>query len=61
MAHPKRNDIIAAFLDEDIDLDVICKRYHLTDKSIKGVIKELADRLNVFDGVNFIYNKIRSL
>ena len=61
VAHPKRNDIIAAFLDEDIDLDVICKRYHLTDKSIKGVIKELADRLNVFDGVNFIYNKIRSL
>lgn len=61
VAHPKKNDIIAAFLDEDIDLDVICKRYHLTDRSIKGVIKELADRLHVFDGVKFIYNKIRTL
>ena len=61
VAHLKRNDIIAAFLDEDIDLDVICKRYHLTDRSLKGVIKELADRLHVFDGAKFVYNKIRTL
>lgn len=61
VAHPKRNEIIAAFLDEDMDLDAICQHYHLTDRSLKGVVKELADRLYVFDGVKFIYNKIKSL
>lgn len=57
--YPHRDAVIAAFLDKDVRLDVISRRYGLADRSLKGVVKELADRLHVLDCVKLIYNKMR--
>ena len=59
--HPRRDEIIADFLNDNITLDKIDKRYYLVDRSIKGTIKVLALRTGLFDAVKVIYDKIKSL
>lgn len=57
--HPYRDDIIKAFLDNDISLDEINANYHLLDKSLKGKIKILADKIGFYDIVKAVYDNYR--
>lgn len=59
--HPKRDAIIADFLNSELSLNKIDKRYHIVDRSLKGIIKVLALRTELFDAVKVIYDKIKSL
>ena len=59
--HPKRDAIIADFLNSELSLNEIDKRYHIVDRSLKGIIKVLAIRTGLFDAVKVIYDKIKSL
>ena len=45
-----------AFLDKNVPLDEIDSKYHLRDKSIKGMIKTLADKIGLFDVAKTVYD-----
>lgn len=54
--HPYRDEIVRAFLDKNVPLDEIDSKYHLRDKSIKGMIKTLADKIGLFDVAKTVYD-----
>lgn len=57
----KRGEIIQSFLDESMSLNDINRKYALVDYSIKGIVKEWALKLGLFNVVKRIYNKVKSL
>lgn len=57
----QREAIISAFLDRNQTLNTIDKKFHLVDKSLKGIIKSYASKWKVFDIVKWIYNKYKAL
>lgn len=59
--HPKREEIIQAFLAPDKSLQDIDKEFALVDRSLKGRIKQIASKWHVFDLVKCIYNKYKTL
>lgn len=58
--HPKRDSIIKAFLDEESSLAEIDRRYHIVDRSVKGLVKMYASKLGLFDIVKRVYNYAKS-
>lgn len=54
--HPKRDEIIASFLDPERTLESIDKEYHLIDHSVKAYIKKMSDKTGVFTITKTIYN-----
>lgn len=59
--HPDRDEIIAAFLNDDVPLEEINGRYHLVDRSIKGLAKEWSSRTGLFDLTKKVYNWYKTL
>lgn len=59
--YAKRDEVIKAFLDENLSLDEIDKQFHLTDYSIKGTVKILATKYGLFDIIKRIYNRYKTL
>lgn len=57
----QRDAVIRAFLDENISLHDIDKKYCLTDHGLKAQIKEYSSKLGAFDIAKRIYNKVKSL
>ena len=57
---PLRDEVIKAFLNNNISLKEIDERFHLRDRSLKSVVKEYASRYHVFDIVKSVYNKWRT-
>lgn len=57
----KRDKIIASFLNENLTLDDIDKKYHLVDRSLKGRIKMLSLKTGMFDLCKGIYDKMKAL
>lgn len=54
--HNRRDEIVAAFLNQDMSLDDINKKYNLCDRSIKAVAKNLASRMGLFDLAKSVYD-----
>ena len=61
MRHAQRNEIIGAFLNEQMSLEEIDKRFHLVDHSVKGQVKMWSLKLGLFEKVKVIYNWYKSL
>lgn len=59
--HPQRDEIIEAFLRDDVTLDEIDTKYHLTDRSLKGRVKTWAIKNGLFDQTKRIYNWYKTL
>lgn len=59
--HAQRNDIIEAFLNEQMSLEEIDRRFHLVDHSVKGQVKMWSLKLGLFEKVKVIYNWYKSL
>lgn len=57
----QRDAVIKAFLDENISLHDIDRKYGLTDHDLKALIKEYSSKLGFFSFVKRIYNKVKSL
>ncbi len=53
-----REQVIAAFLDENMSLDEIEKKYQLIDRSLKNRLSELASRFGIYDLLKKIHNAI---
>lgn len=53
-----REQVIAAFLDENMSLDEIEKKYQLIDRSLKNRLSELASRFGLYDLLKKIHNAI---
>ena len=53
-----REQVIAAFLDENMSLDEIEKKYQLIDRSLKNRLSELASRFGLYDLFKKIHNAI---
>ena len=51
-----RTDIIKAFLDQNMSLDQIDKKFHLVDHSFKAQVKKYATKWHLFDPVKRLYN-----
>lgn len=51
-----RTDIIKAFLDPNMSLDQIDKKFHLVDHSFKAQVKKYATKWHLFDPVKRLYN-----
>lgn len=58
--HPKRDEIIAAFLDSSRTLDSIDKEFKLVDHGLKETVKRLAAKIGFFDTIKRVYNWYRS-
>lgn len=56
-----RDGIIKDFLDPDLSLMEIDKKYHIVDWSIKNIIKTLTMQLHLFDIAKYLYNKMKSI
>lgn len=54
--HPKRDEVIAAFLDENMTLENINKEFHLVNKNIKSKVSEWSERFGVYSIIKRIYN-----
>lgn len=54
--HPCRDEIIKDFLDSNMSLLSIEKKFHLVDKSLKGMAKMYASKYGLFDVFKVIYN-----
>lgn len=50
----ERDELIKAFLDPQMSLDDIDRKFHIVDRSIKAKIKNLASRLGVLDTVKMM-------
>lgn len=59
--HPLRNEIIKAFLDDQMSLDDIEQRYHLVDRSLKSYVKMLAQEMGLLEEIKYYYNWYKSL
>ena len=59
--HPQRDEIIQDFLNEQMSLKKIGKKYGLTNRNLKEIIKEYSSKLGLFSFVKRIYNKVKSL
>lgn len=59
--NPRRNEIIADFLNPDMSLAEIDAKYNLVNHSLKATVKCLASKYGVFDFVKRIYNKYKTL
>ena len=59
--HPLRNEIIKAFLDDQMSLDDIEQRYHLVDRSLKSHVKMLAQEWGLLEEIKYYYNFYKSL
>lgn len=57
----QRDAVIEAFLDENISLHDIDRKYGLTNHGLKALIKEYSSKLGAFDIAKRIYNKVKSL
>lgn len=51
-----RSKIVAAFLNKDLSLDEIDRRFHLVDHSLKARVKKYASKWHLFEPVKRIYN-----
>lgn len=58
--HPQRTEIIKAFLNKQMGLGEIDRRFHLVDHSMKGQIKMWSLRLGLFEKVKAFYNWYKS-
>ena len=54
--HPHRDEIVQAFLDENMTLEDIDKKYHLVDHSLKAIVKNIASKYGLFKPVKRVYN-----
>lgn len=54
---PQREEVIRAFLS-DMSLTDMDKKYHIVDRSIKGMVKDLATQWHLFTITKYIYNMI---
>ena len=59
--HVLRDEIIEAFMNEQMNLDEIERRFHLVNHSLKGQIKMWTIKLGLYDNVNVLYNWYKSL
>lgn len=57
--HPQRDKIIRSFLDTSKSLGEIASVYGLVDKSVKGAVKDLMCRLNMYNVAKSVYNKLK--
>lgn len=57
--HPQRDKIIRSFLDTSKSLGEIASVYGLVDKSVKGAVKDLMCRLNMYNAAKSVYNKLK--
>ncbi|GAB6981669.1 Coenzyme F420 hydrogenase/dehydrogenase, beta subunit C-terminal domain [Prevotella dentasini] len=58
--NPRRNEIIAAFLDKNKSLEAIDKEFHLVNHSIKETVKMYASKWHLFEIVKRMYNFYKS-
>lgn len=59
--HPNRDEIISCFLNSDISLNDINSKFKLVDTSWKGRMKDLSDKLGIFDYVKRVYNWYKTI
>lgn len=59
--HLLRDEIVSAFLDPNMTLEDIDKKYHLVDLSLKAIVKNLASKYGLFKPVKKVYNWYKSL
>lgn len=57
----KRDDIVKAIIDSEMTLDEIEAQFHLTDNSVKGMVKHIAQRSGLFTVIKYIYDTYKSL
>lgn len=57
---PHRAEIIAAFLDKEVSLEEVDKRFGIVDRSLKAVVKEYASRWHLFEPAKRLYNFYKS-
>ena len=57
----QRDAVIKDFLDEKVSLRDIDKKYGLTDRGLKALIKEYSSKFGAFKIAKRIYNKVKSL
>lgn len=59
--HKDRDAIVRAFNDDSETLQSINDKFHLTDRSLKGIVKQYAECLGLFDTVKRAYNWVKTL
>lgn len=57
--HPHRDEIIEAFLDENLSLADIDKQFKIVPHSLKAIVSEWATRIGLYNFMKRIYNKVR--
>ena len=53
-----REEVIQAFLDDEMELDDIEKKYHLLDRSLKKRLSQLSSKLGLYDLLKKLQNLI---
>lgn len=59
--HPRRNEIMGAFLDERMRLEDIDDKFHLVDRCLKGKVKMWSLKIGLFEKVKMCYNWYKTL
>lgn len=55
--NPQRANVIKAFLS-GMSLDEIDTQYHVVDRSLKGMAKDIATKWHLFTLVKYVYNLV---
>lgn len=55
--NPQRDNVIKAFLAR-MSLDEIDAKYHVVDRSLKGMVKDMATKWHLFTAVKYAYNLV---
>ena len=59
--HPRRDEIIADFINDQLSLKEIDLKYQLVDRSWKNVVKTIALKMGFYDAIKVFYNKFKSI